>query len=60
MKVTVRELLKALLEKCDLDSEVKFYHKFADELGEDGKEMDFFGMRYDDDGSFKIDVVEFL
>jgi hypothetical protein len=60
MKVTVRELLKALLEKCDLEAEVKFYHKFADELGEDGKEIEFFGMGYQDDGSFKVDVVEFL
>lgn len=60
MKITVRELLRELLAKCDLDAEVKFYHKFADELGEDGKELDFFGMRYQDDGSFKVDLVEFL
>lgn len=60
MKLTVKELLRELLSKCDLDAEVKFYHKFADELEEDGKEMDFFGMRYDDDGSFKVDIVEFL
>lgn len=62
MKVTVRELLRELLAKCDLDAEVKFYYKFADELDEDGdgKEIEFFGMGYQDDGSFKIDLVEFL
>jgi hypothetical protein len=60
MKVTVRELLRELLAKCDLDAEVKFYYKFADELDNDGKEIEFFGMRYQDDGSFKVDLVEFL
>lgn len=60
MRVTVKELLKEILTKCDLDAEVKFYYKFVDELGEEGKEIDFFGMGYQDDGSFKIDIVESL
>lgn len=60
MKLTVKELLRELLAKCDLDAEVKFYYKFVDELGEEGKEIDFFGMGYQDDGSFKVDLVEFL
>ncbi len=60
MKLTVKELLRELLAKCDLDAEVKFYYKFADELDEDGKEIDFFETGYQDDGSFKVDLVEFL
>lgn len=60
MRVTVKELLKEILTKCDLDAEVKFYYKFVDELGEEGKEIDFFGMGYQDNGSFKIDIVESL
>lgn len=60
MKVTVKELLKELLSKCDLDAEVKFYHCFADELDDPGKELDYWKAGYDDNGNFKIDIIEFL
>lgn len=58
MKVTVKDLLKALLEKCDLEAEVKVFSKDANKLNKDGKEIDLFCIKYDDNGYFSIDVIE--
>lgn len=60
MKLTVRELLKELLTKCDLDAEVKFYHCFADELDDPGKEDDYWRSGYNDNGEFEICIIDFL
>lgn len=60
MKVTVRELLKSLLEKCDLDAEVKICRYFADELDAGGKEDDYWKAGYNEDGSFEISVIDNL
>lgn len=58
MKITVKDLLKALLEKCDLEAEVKVFFRDANELNKDGKEIDLFCIKYDDNGYFSIDVIE--
>lgn len=62
MKLTVRELLKELLTKCDLDAEVKFYQCFADELEDQdqGKEQDYWKSGYNDNGEFEINLIDFL
>lgn len=60
MKLTVRELLKELLTKCDLDAEVKIMMRFADELDDPGKEQDYWKSEYNEDGDFIIDIIDFL
>lgn len=60
MKLTVKELLKELLSKCDLDAEVKFYRCFADELDDPGIELDYWKAGYNEHGEFQIDFIDFL
>lgn len=60
MKLTVKELLKEILTKCDLDAEVKLYNNFADELDEPGKELDYWKAGYNENGEFQIDVIDYL
>ena len=62
MKLTVRELLRELLTKCDLDAEVKVLSIFADEMDKNdpGKELDYWKAGYNEHGDFQIDVIDFL